>query len=324
MGRSNPNQNCEGLKKGPKPSHYGETAAPAQADTTATPEAKPLQPRGLSEQKLKANRENAKKSTGPRTTKGKSYSRRNSLKHGLFAMHPSVFDPENREDPMQYQEMLDQLVETYRPVGAAERLEVERIAACWWKLGRTWRYENAEIAVGHAKATVELYERIGSKVPFPEDQARLALLKSAATELETAGRISDELWEKMFAADPAFRKQWEFFEGLAKEKFGEILSAAKVSTSSPGPPLTDSFALTSVTTQLAILVLERKSQMLIDRVWEINSDRVAVPSAEILDRILRAEAATDRSLSRSMDRLERLQRRRKGERVPPSIDVRLS
>jgi len=42
-------------------------------------------PRRVSERKLKANRENAKKSTGPRTARGKAFSRRNAVKHGLCA-----------------------------------------------------------------------------------------------------------------------------------------------------------------------------------------------------------------------------------------------
>jgi hypothetical protein len=45
----------------------------------------------VSERKLKANRENAKKSTGPRTSRGKGFSRRNALKHGLFVRHITEF-----------------------------------------------------------------------------------------------------------------------------------------------------------------------------------------------------------------------------------------
>src|SRR4051812_40816467 len=37
----------------------------------------------ISEKKLRANRENAKKSTGPKTVEGKNISKRNALKHGL-------------------------------------------------------------------------------------------------------------------------------------------------------------------------------------------------------------------------------------------------
>lgn len=42
-------------------------------------------PRRVSERKLKANRENSKKSTGPRTVRGKAYSRSHAVKHGFFA-----------------------------------------------------------------------------------------------------------------------------------------------------------------------------------------------------------------------------------------------
>jgi hypothetical protein len=31
----------------------------------------------------------------------------------------------------------------YQPVGRAEEIEVERIALCYWRLKRAWRYENA-------------------------------------------------------------------------------------------------------------------------------------------------------------------------------------
>src|SRR5438046_6670818 len=39
----------------------------------------------VSERKLRANQQNAKRSTGPRTLRGKANSRRNATKHGFFA-----------------------------------------------------------------------------------------------------------------------------------------------------------------------------------------------------------------------------------------------
>jgi hypothetical protein len=42
-------------------------------------------PRLISERKLQANRENAKKSTGPRTARGKRFSRLSAVTHGFFA-----------------------------------------------------------------------------------------------------------------------------------------------------------------------------------------------------------------------------------------------
>src|ERR1700738_4928290 len=97
--------------------------------------------------KIAANRQNALKSTGPNTSRGKANSRRNALKHGLFALDLFIADLTQWENPDEYQELLDRLTESYQPVGAAEELEVQQIAVCWWRRGRAWRYENAEI--GH-------------------------------------------------------------------------------------------------------------------------------------------------------------------------------
>jgi hypothetical protein len=43
-----------------------------------------------------------------------------------------------------------------------------------------------------------------------------------------------------------------------------------------------------------------------------------------LDKIMRYETTLERQLYRAMDQLERLQRRREGEEVPPPVNVELS
>jgi len=59
--------------------------------------------RVVSLRKLQANRQNALRSTGPRTARGREYSRRNALKHGLFAMDVFQWDGAKRESQHQYQ-----------------------------------------------------------------------------------------------------------------------------------------------------------------------------------------------------------------------------
>src|SRR4051794_7775752 len=49
-----------------------------------------------SDKKMEANRQNAQKSTGPRTEEGKAKSRRNALKHGLTS-EGTVLPPEDTE-----------------------------------------------------------------------------------------------------------------------------------------------------------------------------------------------------------------------------------
>jgi hypothetical protein len=56
---------------------------------------------------------------------------------------------------------------------------------------------------------------------------------------------------------------------------------------------------------------------------EAEARSYSLPSASATDKLLRYEAHVDRQLSRTMDQLERLQRRRKGENVPPPLNINL-
>ena len=48
---------------------------------------------------------------------------------------------------------------------------------------------------------------------------------------------------------------------------------------------------------------------------------LSLPSAEATNKLLRYESHLDRELYRAMDQLERLQRQRKGENVPPPLKL---
>ena len=64
-----------------------------------------------SKAQIKANRENAKKSTGPRTAEGKALVSLNALKHGLLAQDAVL--PE--EDPAEFDRQLRDLEHDLRP-----------------------------------------------------------------------------------------------------------------------------------------------------------------------------------------------------------------
>ena len=51
--------------------------------------------------------------------------------------------------------------------------------------------------------------------------------------------------------------------------------------------------------------------------------RFSLPPADATDKILRYGAHFDRQLYRAMDQLERLQRQRRGENVPPPLNINL-
>ena len=278
--------------------------------------------------KVQANRTNALKSTGPKTPKGKRHSRRNALKDGLFAMTVFIWDDSRMESQQQYQELLDRLAENYQPVGAAEDLEVERIAVCWWRLRCAWGYENAEVSLGHANVAVRVQEAISRNLLLSKDRARLALLRSAEVEIEDAGKISDQLKEKMFEADAEFRTLWELLEKPAKKMRDDIYARQAGLPLSAGEGLAQadpdsSTHLILATTVLAICALEHKDESLVQSGSKVAYDGVAVPRSEALDRVHRADAAAERNLNRAIDRLERLQRQRRGEAVPPPLNINL-
>jgi len=94
----------------------------------------------VSKAKRRANRRNAKKSTGPKTPEGKQRSSRNAIKHGLLARHVVLADDPN-EKPADFDQILEGLFDDFDPKNTIQRLLVERIAASYWRLRRAFRYE---------------------------------------------------------------------------------------------------------------------------------------------------------------------------------------
>jgi hypothetical protein len=85
-----------------------------------------------------ANRENAKKSTGPRTPEGKTISSRNSLVHGMTS---GKFLPPDA-DPQEFFQLLDQFRNRLQPFDEVEDALVERLVAAEFKM-RSVRYMDA-------------------------------------------------------------------------------------------------------------------------------------------------------------------------------------
>jgi hypothetical protein len=285
----------------------------------ATQLAKPNKSTTVSERKLKANRENAKKSTGPRTSRGKGFSRRNALKHGLFVRHITEFEALG-EDPREFEDLLEGLWRQYEPVGRGEEVEVERVALCCWRFRRVWRYENAiNIAARRDFVRRELAEQ----EPYCREEEKLEKaivlhLQNAKRTLENGGQISQELVQLVYAG---FDEVWDTLSQRAQEWPGE--SDVSKSLRALLPEMRSGDLRISTLTN-AIEFFEALTMLRWSRVMEAAVGQHAIPNGDALDKILRYEAAIDRYLGRSLDRLERLQRRRKGEMIPPPVSVRLT
>jgi hypothetical protein len=91
-----------------------------------------------SDKQIRANRRNARKSTGPKTPEGKSVVSHNALKHGLLSQQ--ILLP--NEDEAFLVQLSEHLHSQLQPVGELESLLVERIVAAAWRLRRVLAVES--------------------------------------------------------------------------------------------------------------------------------------------------------------------------------------
>ena len=98
---------------------------------------------GSSQRKIEANRRNAKKSIGPKTSAGKAISSWNSTRHGLLSKRlPYLFG----QGKKQFNRLLSNLQRDLEPVGTLEEVLVEKIAQEYWRLGVAAWYEAEEFS----------------------------------------------------------------------------------------------------------------------------------------------------------------------------------
>lgn len=115
--------------------------------------------RNLSQARLEANKDNALKSTGPKTPEGKAIVKLNALKHGLLAKEVVITTGEGAEDTEEFGALLADLHAQLKPQGTLEGMLVEKIASCWWRLRRTHRFESGLIQSEMEESKEEFYEK---------------------------------------------------------------------------------------------------------------------------------------------------------------------
>lgn len=92
-----------------------------------------------------ANRQNALKSTGPKTEQGKSISSQNAVKHGLYARDVIINSPHLRENRVDYELLYESLCDELQPESMFQTFLVRKIANCLWRSRRAVSAETAHI-----------------------------------------------------------------------------------------------------------------------------------------------------------------------------------
>jgi hypothetical protein len=96
--------------------------------------------RPASKRKLRANRKNAQKSTGPRTAGGKRYSSFNAVKHGLLAKKV-MFAADGTLADEDFERLFESLRDTFGCGDVASELLSELVAVDYWRLQKGLEHE---------------------------------------------------------------------------------------------------------------------------------------------------------------------------------------
>jgi hypothetical protein len=134
---------------------------------------------------ISANRENARKSTGPSSARGKAASSHNASNHGLRSKQLLV--PES--DRAKFEELRHQLVSQLKPRGALEEFYCEEILICIWKLKMLARFELQSLSRFARETDADPAEESGLReLPSKTDlRAQIKFLEAVKAEVHSGG-----------------------------------------------------------------------------------------------------------------------------------------
>jgi hypothetical protein len=175
----------------------------------------------------------------------------------------------------------------------------------------------------------------------PDHKELISLLENAEKEIQSKGEIPPELKEKVLASDPCFRDLWSELEHRAREMANERQKEVEriIAEEAPGIVISKArhlaekdngfqkararfVALEQV--RLGIKYLEQWTEQQYESFMNVQYEQQAIPKTEALDKILRYGSTIERELNRAYERLDRLQRRRQGEFVPPAMNLSIN
>jgi hypothetical protein len=141
------------------------------------------------EAQTNANRQNAEKSTGPRTAEGKAAVSHNAVKHGLFASAPVI----NGEDQGRFDLRRAVMLDEWQPVGPMETMIAERIVSLSWRLNRTERMQNQvfdEMIEWMGPTPIDYYIRDSAPASLRGSEEKFTVPEPA----KALGRIARKDW----------------------------------------------------------------------------------------------------------------------------------
>ena len=275
--------------------------------------------RSISDRKRHANRQNAARSTGPRSKAGKGRSRWNAIKHGLLVKEvPAGYWPSITDDPSLFEFLMEALVDHFDPVGPVEGMLVEFIAQCYWRQRRFQRAENAQIRLA-------LMEERDSDRRSKEDTPDIgAIFEEARQSINRCGYVEADL--QKFEPQNLYWKEIANEVFTANEKARELTRNAVSNQCSPELKVQLKKARTTLLRRLDryefyLRDFHDRMKRVLDQDRQAKFAQHLVLDHFSMDNFLRYETANRRQMYRALAELEHLQCSRLGDSVAPRRKV---
>lgn len=290
-------------------------------------------PKKVTPKKAAANQRNAQKSTGPKSEQGKSSSSQNAIIHGIFG--PDTLLP--GESERELQQLWSETISSYCPVVSGELRRVEKLVWHEWR-GRRHRRAETALLAKHL-ADHEPASEIAASTHAPKYQqaaADLKKLKEIEEQIKSEGTVREK--NQDWLRTLAYHDEVKFL--LHAIKIVQSVERAQGTSPNPAmpgavesqPPTSTTSAVPTTaggefTRDLLLGILNSVKQVFQEqqlrhgehmiRRAEAERNALLVPQEAELNRLMRYEKHLSGLYDRDELALERMQRLRRGEEVPP-------
>jgi hypothetical protein len=266
--------------------------------------------------------------TGPRTPEGKEKSKRNAIKHGIFSDVVVL----KGESATQFESLLGELWKALQPEGKLEEILVEKLVVSLWRQRRVIAAESAEI-----RKTIELLDfGLIQNIQDPSTLERcLELLAKLRKGIASCGFDQGRdisILRKIYDENYRQRNLHDIYLSWLKVAYPSEEGQPKRSGTVASPPI---YGYTTEQCKYNFLreidveinrleVYQKKSTPGTSDGITVKTLRCNIPDSPQLDHLLRYETTLSREIDRILNRLDRLQRMRKGQPPSPQVDVNIS
>ena len=138
---------------------------------------------------IDANRQNSKKSTGPKTARGKAAVARNAIKHGLCSMEAVIHGEEKEE----YERHREAFLYELKPVGMMENMLAMRIVSLIWRLRRAELMQNQAIDYKIVKVCDDTHFQMSQQLLPKSIRQTFAEMRELGSHLDLGRALTRDL-----------------------------------------------------------------------------------------------------------------------------------